>query len=166
MRDHHKAGEQPTNVADIGLTRRSGMDHTLRIDRFARLMVCLAVIIFLYVLPAAAAELPVGDDAFATGRQDATSENKSTPSGKAAIPSPANNKGAAQAPSSKKQQRGTPAASKTPYGYAPSAAADQSKYRKALKLERDVGQNMRSIDNAIRQMNTDINRIRTLERRF
>jgi hypothetical protein len=34
------------------------------------------------------------------------------------------------------------------------------------RLERDVKGNMRNIDNAIRRMNIDINRIRNLERRF
>ncbi|MDQ1240359.1 MAG: hypothetical protein QG577_2545 [Thermodesulfobacteriota bacterium] len=34
------------------------------------------------------------------------------------------------------------------------------------RLERDVSGNMRNIDNAIRRMNIDINRIRNLERRF
>ncbi len=56
--------------------------------------------------------------------------------------------------------------SKIPSVIGTNRTVDESNYRKATRIERDAARNMRSIDNAIRQMNTDINRMRTLERRF
>lgn len=63
-----------------------------------------------------------------------------------------------------KQQKQS--ASKIPMVVEPNRNLVESNYRNALKIERDVGRNMRKIDNAIRQMNTDINRLRTIQRRF
>ncbi len=165
MKAHLNPSGRPNNVSDIGTTCRRATTHSLYVGCSCHLLVCLAVIILLGVLPAAAADLGVADNSHAAGRQDVKSDTQSMQSENAALASPAND-AATKAPSPKKKEPGTRAAPPTPYGYAPSAGIDQSKYRKALQLEREVGQNMRSIDNAIRQMNTDINRIRTLERRF
>ncbi len=164
MQEHFDAGGQRNNDLSMASKRLRRSAQTPSFGFPSKLMVFFAAVIFFGAFSAARAEAPVLDNFSATGRSDVTSENKSTPSGNAATPP--SNEETQKDSSAKKKKNGTQTTAHTPHGYGPSTAVDQSKYLKALKLERDVGQHMRTIDNALRQMNTDINRIRTLERRF
>jgi len=51
------------------------------------------------------------------------------------------------------------------YGRQPDSRLD-SKLRSIDRINRSFNSSMKSIDNSIRKMNTDVNRIRTLDRRF
>jgi len=164
-KDQSVLAQENNNVVDIAPEWCSPIKQTPLVSFLFTMTAILAVLFFMAVWTAKGADGEAGDKTqTATGYKVKPRQN---PQGSSdpATPRAADRAGERGSPSKKKDtQSQTPP--KIPYVYGPNAGASQSNYREAQKLEKDVGRNMRGIDNAIRQMNIDINRIRTLERRF
>lgn len=129
------------------------------------LIASLAVVIFVDPWTAKGADVTLDDKHAVTTGQGVKPQKNSTDASKSEA-APLEEKAGDKKTTSKKKGKVKKSTSRTPYGYGQGTPDEQWNYRKTMKIERDLGQNMRSIDNAIRKMNTDINRIRTLDRRF